>query len=147
MTALATAPADGGGSVLTPRARDILDARVRRRAYVDAAMRPLVGAAFQDNDDERAAPDGVRRFQAELFDAGLAWPHGPPELGGGGLDAADQILRPAIAAADPGSTPSDGRAWLDVLLGVPAPRIAGGTDEIQRNIVVERGLGLPRGPR
>jgi alkylation response protein AidB-like acyl-CoA dehydrogenase len=38
-------------------------------------------------------------------------------------------------------------AWSRVLLGMHATRIAGGTDEIQRNIVAERALGLPREPR
>lgn len=34
--------------------------------------------------------------------------------------------------------------WLDHVLGAPGYRIAGGTDEIQRNIIGERVLGLPR---
>lgn len=35
-------------------------------------------------------------------------------------------------------------AWSELLLGAPAHRIAGGADEIQRNIIAERVLGLPR---
>ena len=35
-------------------------------------------------------------------------------------------------------------AWTEHVLGAPGYRIAGGTDEIQRNIIAERVLGLPR---
>ncbi|KAA0919314.1 acyl-CoA dehydrogenase family protein [Dietzia sp. ANT_WB102] len=35
-------------------------------------------------------------------------------------------------------------AWTEHVLGAPGYRIAGGTDEIQRNILAERVLGLPR---
>jgi alkylation response protein AidB-like acyl-CoA dehydrogenase len=38
-------------------------------------------------------------------------------------------------------------AWSQLLLGAPAHRIAGGSDEIQKNILAERILGLPRDPR
>lgn len=38
-------------------------------------------------------------------------------------------------------------AWADFLLGAPGNRIAGGTDETQRNIIGERVLGLPAEPR
>jgi alkylation response protein AidB-like acyl-CoA dehydrogenase len=38
-------------------------------------------------------------------------------------------------------------AWTAHVLGAPGYRIAGGTDEIQRNILAERVLGLPRDPR
>jgi alkylation response protein AidB-like acyl-CoA dehydrogenase len=35
-------------------------------------------------------------------------------------------------------------SWTQLLLGAPAHRIAGGSDEIQKNILAERILGLPR---
>ena len=38
-------------------------------------------------------------------------------------------------------------AWNEHLLGAPGYRIAGGSDEIQRNIIGERVLGLPGEPR
>jgi acyl-CoA dehydrogenase len=38
-------------------------------------------------------------------------------------------------------------AWSELLLGVPGARVAGGTDEVMRNIVAERVLGLPKEPR
>jgi len=38
-------------------------------------------------------------------------------------------------------------AWTEHLLGAPGYRIAGGSDEVQRNIIGERVLGLPGEPR
>jgi alkylation response protein AidB-like acyl-CoA dehydrogenase len=37
-------------------------------------------------------------------------------------------------------------AWAEYVVGIPGLRIAGGSDEIQRNIIAERVLGLPRSP-
>ncbi len=57
----------------------------------------------------------------------------------------------ARAALGPRLAVDDGRwgtwAWTQQLLGVPGYRIAGGSDEIQKNIVGERLLGLPPEPR
>jgi alkylation response protein AidB-like acyl-CoA dehydrogenase len=40
----------------------------------------------------------------------------------------------------------DGRTWVDGFLGNRALSIAGGTSEVQRNVIAERLLGLPKDP-
>jgi alkylation response protein AidB-like acyl-CoA dehydrogenase len=59
-------------------------------------------------------------------------------------DVVGRILGPRLTA-DSGEWGT--YEWNDHVLGAPGYRIAGGSDEIQRNIVGERVLGLPGEPR
>ena len=59
-------------------------------------------------------------------------------------DVAASLLG-ARVAADTGEPETF--AWTEHMLGAPGYRLAGGTDEIQRSIIGERVLGLPREPR
>jgi len=70
----------------------------------------------------------------------LLWTNAMQEISA----VASKILGPALAA-DTGEWGTFG--WNDHVLGAPGYRIAGGSDEIQRNIIGERVLGLPGEPR
>ena len=77
-----------------------------------------------------------------------------PEASSGKLLATDTMARTSEvvrALLGPELTTDSGRwgtwAWGEHVLGAPGYRIAGGTDEIQHNIIAERVLGLPREPR
>jgi alkylation response protein AidB-like acyl-CoA dehydrogenase len=58
-------------------------------------------------------------------------------------NAALEILGASSLIADD----SLSEPWLERFLFAPGLRLGGGTDEIQRNTIAERGLGLPREPR
>jgi len=59
-------------------------------------------------------------------------------------DLLSSVLGPALVV-DTGAWGT--YAWSEFVLGVPGMRIAGGSDEVLRNIVGERVLGLPKEPK
>jgi alkylation response protein AidB-like acyl-CoA dehydrogenase len=59
-------------------------------------------------------------------------------------ELAAMLLGPAMVA-DTGDWGT--YAWSSLVSGLPGLRLGGGTDEIQKNTVAERVLGLPREPR
>ena len=61
------------------------------------------------------------------------------------LLAQELIAQEALVQPGPPGTRGRGAAkWLDQIMGTLGNSIAGGTTNIQRNIIAERGLGLPR---
>ena len=70
----------------------------------------------------------------------LLWTEGMTRMS----DVVSQVLGPRLMA-DSGEWGTYG--WGEHVLGAPGYRIAGGSDEVQRNIIGERVLGLPGEPR
>jgi alkylation response protein AidB-like acyl-CoA dehydrogenase len=67
------------------------------------------------------------------------------ELARFSADMAAELLAGDAIAWDPSDR--DARRWAGALLAAPAGAIAGGTNEVQRNIIGDRVLGLPREPQ
>jgi alkylation response protein AidB-like acyl-CoA dehydrogenase len=86
-------------------------------------------------ESEPGAPPGPLHSTAKL-----QWTHWMSAVS----DIVSGILGPRLVA-DTGAWGT--YAWTDHVLGAPGYRIAGGSDEIQRNIIGERVLGLPAEPR
>jgi alkylation response protein AidB-like acyl-CoA dehydrogenase len=133
----------GGGSVGFTRFREMVqhlglddDPLVRQRLadiYIRASVARLTSLR---------AMAKVRAGQApgpEMSIGKLALTQGMQRT----VEALTEILGPRLVA-DSGEWGT--YAWAEFVLGAPGGRIAGGTDEIMRNIVGERVLGLPKEP-
>ncbi len=92
----------------------------------------------------------TNRRAADLARSGTPGPEGSlgKLLWTEGMTAVSDVIGDILGArllADTGEWGTYG--WNEHLLGAPGYRIAGGSDEVQRNILGERVLGLPREPR
>jgi alkylation response protein AidB-like acyl-CoA dehydrogenase len=111
-----------------PLVRDRLsDVRIKARALELLTLR-------QRQSAERGAQPGPEMSIGKLLYTGMV--HDANAL-------ASELLGPRMVADD-GAWGT--YAWSQLLLDLPGIRIAGGTDEIMRNILAERVLGLPRDP-
>ena len=119
-------------------------------AHVGADGDPVVRQHLADLYIHLRAEHLLNRRVAAAFNAGaepgpsesigkLVWSQNLTRIGA----VVSEVLGPRIAA-DTGEWGT--YAWAEHLLGAPGYRIAGGSDEIQRNIIGERVLGLPREP-
>lgn len=134
----------GAAGPLTPYVMERIVGLVRRLdAEADPVLRPQIARTVAAVTAMRAA-------------AGLtpgSWTHRLEPVSGSILKmlmtrAADEIARLATAVLADHTFIDDGEkdafAWSEFVLGVPALHLAGGTDEIQYNVIAQRGLGLPR---
>ncbi|MBO2457654.1 acyl-CoA dehydrogenase family protein [Actinomadura violacea] len=142
ITSLSSERAALGGAVdaVPPDLVERLAGQARRRGALTPAARGRLGrldaaltAAAQVNRSAGLDPAAAASISKLLVNRALAL----------AVETASAVLGPSLAA-DLGD---GGHAWSEFLLGAPALRIAGGTDEIQRTILAERHLGLPRDPR
>ncbi|WP_435174155.1 acyl-CoA dehydrogenase family protein [Gordonia hongkongensis] len=130
----------GGNSVDLARLVDRLglsDDPLARQRLGDAAIYERAAALMVARYAERERAGAVPGVEGSI--GKLVWTQNLKRVG----DAAASFLGDRIVA-DTGEP--DTFAWSEHLLGAPGYRIAGGSDEIQRNIIGERGLGLPREP-
>ncbi len=105
------------------------------RVYIEHTIVGLIGQRVRDAVLRGAAPGpegSVGKLATARSDKALA--------------ALAAEMSGARTAAWKQDDDRGGAAWADMLLSVPARSIAGGTDEVQKNIIGDRVLGLPREP-
>jgi alkylation response protein AidB-like acyl-CoA dehydrogenase len=114
---------------------DGLERQQVARAYISFELLRYLGLRVQTSVSQGRTPGAegsilklaISQQSALLGDLGMA------------------LLGPAGAASD--GTTSDAGFWREKFVGQWSVRIGGGTDQMQRNQIGERVLGLPREPR
>jgi alkylation response protein AidB-like acyl-CoA dehydrogenase len=124
--ALSSLAAEHGGGADAGLGRKLAELYVRERSV------RLFGQLLREEAMAGRDP-GARGSVAKLAGA---------ELGTFASLVAAQVLGPAVAASDSAAV----REVLNAALSAPGSSVAGGTNEIQRNIIGERVLGLPKDP-
>ncbi|AMY52346.1 acyl-CoA dehydrogenase family protein [Rhodococcus fascians] len=135
---IVSAGGNGVDLVRLAKSLGISDDPLVRQQLAEVAVYERASALMVARYAEREMAGAVPGVEGSI--GKLVWTQNLKRIG----DAAATFLGPRILA-DTGAP--DTFAWTEHLLGAPGYRIAGGSDEIQRNIIGERGLGLPREPR
>ena len=135
--------AGGGGINLYARAIELVrHLELNDDPLVRDRLADLIIHARVSNYNNQRAMDKIKAGQLpgpEMSIAKLAGTMNLRRLG----DFVSHVLGPRLVA-DTGEWGT--YAWAMLVLGTPGGRIAGGSDEIMRNIVGERVLGLPKDP-
>ena len=135
--------AGGGGINLYARAIELVrHLELNDDPLVRDRLADLIIHARVSNYNNQRAMDKIKAGQLpgpEMSIAKLAGTMNMRRLG----DFVSHVLGPRLVA-DTGEWGT--YAWAMLVLGTPGGRIAGGSDEIMRNIVGERVLGLPKDP-
>jgi alkylation response protein AidB-like acyl-CoA dehydrogenase len=147
MNERATVGSEGAGPVAGALSPDRLAALMRATGAVDdRAVRARLGELLADV----TATGFLNARTARRVHAGVA---PGPELSVSKLMYGQNLTRAAHFVADvlgsriAADTGEWGTfAWAELLLATPALRILGGTEEIMKNILAERVLGLPKEP-
>jgi alkylation response protein AidB-like acyl-CoA dehydrogenase len=144
----------GGGSTGSATAALVDLARSHRRrgrpAIEDDSVRQAIGAFSARSRIQRAL--GYRVATKAAKGAGDMWDAPVAKIWFSELTLevseyalALQGARGALVEGDPDAV--DDGAWQDRFLYARAWTIAGGSNEVMRNLIAERGLGLPKEPR
>ncbi|MEY2568781.1 MAG: hypothetical protein QOE35_3310 [Actinomycetota bacterium] len=132
----------GGGSSMGPGVRSVLDAMRDAGLEDDAAVLAEVGALLAES--HALAVMGLRATLRSLAGADPGPESSVRKLLG--VEHDQRVQETGLSMLGPGATTGDGpaEAWLTGLLFSRCLTIAGGTSEIQRNVIAERLLGLPK---
>jgi alkylation response protein AidB-like acyl-CoA dehydrogenase len=131
----------GGGLLSTERTAELVrragkaDDPLARRAFGELMVALRVGRYHQEVVAARSRSGIAPGPEAGLSKIALA--HNMAALG---RLAADMFGPRAMVNTGEWGT----YAWTELILGAPAYRIAGGTDEVLKNSIAQRVLGLPR---
>ncbi|GAC66214.1 acyl-CoA dehydrogenase family protein [Gordonia soli] len=135
------------GTLEGPLTRRVVDRIVGLVDDNHAADEPALRAPIARMVAAVAAVDALSEREPDDWDPSIRAVAGPVHklLMTEALDAIADLAIAILgsrAVADDGAP--DGFAWSEFVLSTPGLHLAGGTDEIQRSMIAQRGLGLPR---